>query len=77
MAKAKAKRNENGKIVMFLGRDLGSNMTEAGEYDTLAELREAGRRALINGATCAGGHYANEFAFRRADGTMSYEWPVI
>jgi len=70
----KAKRNENDKIDLYLGRDMGSNMLKVDECSTLKELRKRGLKLLKEGATCAGNLPAREYSFVGADGNMCFGW---
>ena len=70
----KAKRNENGKIELYLCRDMGNNFVKVSEHDTLNNLRKEGRRLLKAGAYCANNFPAREFWYERADGSGVFEW---
>ena len=70
----KAKRNEAGKIDLYLCRDLGSNVLKVAECDTLSELRKEGKRLLKNKAECANNLPAREFGYQMNDGNMKFEW---
>lgn len=77
----KYKRNENGKIDLYLGRDMGRNMVKVGEFDSIQKLRSEGRRLLKTGAECANGLPAREFAYFTKDNTdrdftTTYEWVI-
>ena len=75
----KYKRNENGKIDLYLGRDMGRNMVKVGEFDSIRDLRAEGRRLLKANAECANSLPAREFAYLSKDKTdrdftVTYEW---
>lgn len=67
-----AKLNENGKIDLFLSRDMGSNMIKAGEYSSIDELVEKGKELLEQGAKCANGFLAREYAYLSAEKGSTY-----
>ena len=69
----KAIKNENGKIDLYLGRDMGQNMVKVGEYNTLSELKKAGKNLLKEGATCANNLPAREYAYQTVGG-MVFGW---
>ena len=68
------KANENGKINLYLCRDMGSNMLKVSEFDTLSELKKEGKRLLKEGAECANNLPAREFAYQGKDGNMIFGW---
>jgi hypothetical protein len=70
----KTKKNENGKIDLYLGRDLGSNIIKVGEFDTLSELKKEAKRLLREGAVCANNLPAREFAYQGDDGNLIFGW---
>lgn len=70
----KTKRNENGKIDLYLGRDMGSNMIKISEFNSLSELKKEGKKLLKEGANCANNLPAREFAYQGADGNMIFNW---
>jgi hypothetical protein len=70
----KAKKNETGKINLYLGRDMGSNMVKVGEFNSLTELKKEGKRLLKEGAECANNLSAREFAYIGIDGYMKFGW---
>jgi predicted hydrocarbon binding protein len=70
----KARRNENGKINLYLGREMGSNMIKVDEFDTLSELKKEGKRLLKEGAECANNFPAREYAYQTIDNNMSFGW---
>ncbi len=51
-----------------------NNFEEVGKYDTLTELRKAGKKMLKEGASCANGFIAREFAYLAKDKTNIFEW---
>lgn len=51
-----------------------NNIIEVGEFDTLTELRKAGKKLLREGATCANNFPAREFAYLGKDKNMVFEW---
>jgi|GEM_PF-5215001 len=65
-----AKRNESGKITLYLSNSY-SNHKEVGAYDTLAQLRKEGTKMLQSSALCANGLPAKEYAYETKTG-MSY-----
>lgn len=67
-------RNENGKITLWLGRDFGSNMKVAGEFDTLKELKKEGKRLLKEGTECANGLPSREYAYFNNKGVLTFCW---
>jgi len=70
----KTNKNENGKINLYLGRDMGSNMIKVGEFNTLSELKKEGKKLLKEGAECANNLPAREFAYQNTDGNMTFGW---
>lgn len=72
------KRNENGKIDLYLCNDMGSHMRLMGEYDNLKDLREEGKRLLLAQEECADGFYAREFCYpvkqSGGDTGLHFEW---
>jgi hypothetical protein len=59
----KANRNENGKIDLYLCRDFGSNVIRVDEFNNLLDLKKEGKRLLKEGAECANGLPAREYAY--------------
>lgn len=70
----KAQRNENGKISLYLGRDMGRNIIKVSEHNTLTELRNTGKRLLKEGASCANNLPAREYAYISQDGNFTFCW---
>jgi hypothetical protein len=70
----KAHKNSNGKIDLYLGRDLGSDMLHVAEFDNMKELRKGGNRLLKEGAECANGLPAREYAFYNAKENLTFYW---
>ena len=70
----KAKKNETGKINLYLCRDMGSNIIKVCEFDTLAELIIKGNQLLREGAECGNNLPAREFAYQGKDGNLIFNW---
>lgn len=70
----KAKRNANGMIVLYLGHDIATYMTAAGEFKDLAALKRAGKKLIKNNTLCAGLLSARVYAYQKINGNMVYMW---
>ena len=69
-----AKLNENGKINLYLGRDMGCNLVKVGEFDTLSELKREGKKLLKNRVKCGNNLPAREYAYISNNGYFIYSW---
>lgn len=69
----KAKRNKNGMIVLYIGHHIASGMTIAGEFNTLAHLKQAGKKLIKSNALCSG-LPARVYAYQKINGDTVYMW---
>ena len=69
----KAKKNENGKIDLYLSNNY-TNVMKVGEFDSVSTLERVARELLSCGEKCAGGMTAREYSYMDSKGNMVFKW---
>ena len=68
---ARALRNENNKIELYLTLGCCDNCRYVGEYDTLRELYIAAKKMLKNGEKCANDFTARGFLYHTKESVVT------